>query len=256
VNRWSERQRAMLHAMGHRVYDDATADVAEPEPVAAPIAAPQARAMPSMAGRVGSTPAAGDVDALDLDTLRDRVAACTLCALSKSRTQTVFGVGHSQAHWMIVGEAPGQEEDEQGEPFVGPSGRLLDPMLAALGLARAGTDPAKSVFIANTLKCRPPRNRNPEPAETAQCLPYLERQVALVAPRIIVAMGKFAAHALLGLADDTPVGRLRGEVHRWRGIPLVVTYHPSYLLRSPAEKARAWDDLCLAASVIDAERPR
>jgi DNA polymerase len=157
---------------------------------------------------------------------------------------------------MIVGEAPGQEEDEQGEPFVGPSGRLLDPMLAALGLGRTGTDPAKSVFIANTLKCRPPRNRNPEPAETAQCLPYLERQVALVAPRIILAMGKFAAHALLGLADDTPVGRLRGQVHRWRDIPLVVTYHPSYLLRSPAEKARAWDDLCLAAAVIDEEGSR
>ena len=252
--RWSERQRAMLQAMGHRVLADPDAEMAEVE---APVFAPTPA---TISIRAESTVAPSDLDALGLDALRERVAACTLCALCKSRTRTVFGVGHPQAHWMIVGEAPGQEEDEQGEPFVGASGRLLDPMLAALGLARSGTDPAKSVFIANTLKCRPPRNRNPDPGETAQCLPYLERQVALVAPRIILAMGKFAAHALLGLADDTPVGRLRGQVHRWRGVPLVVTYHPSYLLRSPAEKARAWDDLCLAASVIDVnvpnERPR
>ncbi|HET9976013.1 MAG TPA: uracil-DNA glycosylase [Burkholderiaceae bacterium] len=248
--RWNERQRAMLQAMGHRVLAVPGAEAAEPA------AAPRP-SLPSIPVRAARTAAASDLDALGLDALRERVAACTLCALATSRTQTVFGVGHPHAHWMIVGEAPGQEEDALGEPFVGASGRLLDPMLAALGLARSGTDPARSVFIANTLKCRPPRNRNPEPSETAQCLPYLERQVALVAPRIILAMGKFAAHALLGLDDDTPVGRLRGQVHRWRGTPLVVTYHPSYLLRSPAEKARAWDDLCLAASVIDNsdERP-
>jgi len=242
--RWDERQRAMLEAMGHRVFAAAGGGAAEVLDAPAP-------ALRSIAIRSETAPAVSELDALDATALRARVAACTLCALCKSRTQTVFGVGHPNAHWMIVGEAPGQEEDEQGEPFVGASGRLLDPMLAALGLSRRGTDPARSVFIANTLKCRPPRNRNPEPAETAQCLPYLERQVALVAPRIILALGKFAAHALLGLADDTPVGRLRGKVHRWRGVPLVVTYHPSYLLRSPAEKARAWDDLCLAASVID-----
>lgn len=250
--RWTERQRAMLQAMGHRVFAHATAERAQ-----APAASPSALSMPSIAVRTETAAAASELDALDIDALRERVAACTLCGLAKSRTQTVFGVGHARAHWLIVGEAPGQEEDEQGEPFVGPSGRLLEPMLAALGLARTGTDPARCVFIANTLKCRPPRNRNPDPAETAQCLPYLERQVALVAPRIILAMGKYAAHALLGLADDTPVGRLRGQVHRWRGVPLVVTYHPSYLLRSPAEKARAWDDLCLAASVVESsdERP-
>jgi uracil-DNA glycosylase len=244
MNRWDERQRAMLQAMGHRVFADGAAGVAEAivdDPAPAP----------STIQRIDAAPAASDLDTLDLGALRERVAACTLCALSKSRTQTVFGTGHARAHWLIVGEAPGQEEDEQGEPFVGPSGRLLDPMLAALGLARDSADPARSVYIANTLKCRPPRNRNPDAAETAKCLPYLERQVALVAPRIILAMGKFAAHALLGLADDTPVGRLRGRVHRWHGIPLVVTYHPSYLLRSPAEKARAWDDLCLAASTLN-----
>lgn len=248
--RWDERQRAMLQAMGHRVFAVPGVDAQEVEAPAV------VRSPPTIPVRARAAAGASDLDTLGLDALRERVAACTACALCKSRTQTVFGVGHPQAHWMIVGEAPGQEEDEQGEPFVGPSGRLLDPMLAALGLARTGADPAKSVFIANTLKCRPPRNRNPEPAETAQCLPYLERQVALVAPRIILAMGKFAAHALLGLADDTPVGRLRGQVHRWRDIPLVVTYHPSYLLRSPAEKARAWDDLCLAAAVIDEDGPR
>jgi len=253
VTRWDARQRTMLEAMGHRVFGVAAVDAPT---LTAPLVEPPAPPATAIPIRAETHRAAGDLDALGLDALRERVAACTLCPLARSRTQTVFGVGHPQAHWMIVGEAPGQEEDEQGEPFVGASGRLLDPMLAALGLARDGSDPARSVFIANTLKCRPPRNRNPEPAEIAQCLPYLERQVALVAPRIILALGKFAAHALLGLADDTPVGRLRGHVHRWRGVPLVVTYHPSYLLRSPAEKARAWDDLCLAASVIDDERSR
>lgn len=256
MTRWSERQRAMLHAMGHRVFGGATVEAAELADAPAP--PPPPRALPPIVLRAETAPVASDLDALGLDALRERVAACTLCALAKSRTQTVFGIGHAGAHWMIVGEAPGQEEDEQGEPFVGASGRLLDPMLAALGLARTGTDPARCVFIVNTLKCRPPRNRNPDPAETAQCLPYLERQVALVAPRVILALGKFAAHALLGVAEDTPVGRLRGQVHRWRGIPLVVSYHPSYLLRSPAEKARAWDDLCLAASVVESsdQRPR
>jgi len=181
------------------------------------------------------------------------VAACTACGLCKTRTQTVFGVGHERAHWMIVGEAPGEQEDLRGEPFVGPAGRLLDRMLAALSLTRQPAEPQQQVYIANALKCRPPRNRNPEPAELAQCIPYLERQVALVQPRVVLAMGRFAVQALLG--SDEPIGRLRGRVHDWQGRPLVVTYHPAYLLRQPTEKARAWADLCLAAEALHRLQP-
>jgi DNA polymerase len=176
------------------------------------------------------------------------VASCRACALCESRQQTVFGVGHLQAHWMIVGEAPGEQEDRQGEPFVGESGKLLDNMLRALGLTRDEGPPERQVFIANTLKCRPPKNRNPVPAETALCAPFLERQIELVQPRIILATGRFAAQALL--ASDEPLGKLRGRVHRYRGVPVVVTYHPAYLLRTLSDKARAWEDLCLAASVV------
>jgi DNA polymerase len=162
-------------------------------------------------------------------------------------------VGHAQARWMIVGEAPGEQEDLQGQPFVGPSGELLDSMLRALKLTRA-TDgpepPAQRVYIANTLKCRPPRNRNPEPAELLACEPFLIRQIALLKPQIILAMGRFAVQALLRSAE--PVGKLRGQVHTYQGVPLVVTYHPAYLLRNLPDKARAWDDLCLAASVAEA----
>jgi DNA polymerase len=182
--------------------------------------------------------------------LRQAVQSCQACALCQTRRNTVFGVGHPSAHCMIVGEAPGENEDLQGEPFVGAAGQLLDRMLAALGLSRqAPTDTnqaaARQVFIANTLKCRPPRNRNPSPEELLACQPYLERQVALVQPKVIIAMGRFAVQSLL--ASDEPIGKLRGRVHAWRGVPLVVTYHPAYLLRQPADKARAWDDLCLAA---------
>jgi DNA polymerase len=151
---------------------------------------------------------------------------------------------------MIVGEAPGEQEDRQGEPFVGPAGQLLDNMLHALGLSRRDAPPERGVYIANTLKCRPPRNRNPDPAESARCAPFLERQIELVAPRIILAMGRFAAQHLLD--SDEPIGRLRGRVHAWRAIPVIVTYHPAYLLRTLADKARAWDDLCLAATTLDA----
>ena len=158
------------------------------------------------------------------------------------------GVGHEQAHWLVVGEAPGENEDLQGEPFVGAAGQLLDRMLAALGLGRGDGTPAQQVFIANTLKCRPPRNRNPSPEELAACRPFLMRQVALVQPRVILAMGRFAVQSLLD--SDAPIGRLRGTVHRWRGLPLVVSYHPAYLLRQPADKAKAWDDLCLAAELL------
>ena len=188
---------------------------------------------------------------LDWPALRGEVAACRACGLCESRRQTVFGVGHAQARWMVIGEAPGEQEDRRGEPFVGPSGHLLDSMLAALGLTRdaAGADPARQVYIANTLKCRPPRNRNPEPAEIERCEPFLLRQIELLQPRIILAMGRFAVQALLRSSE--PVGRLRGRVHRYGGVPLVVTYHPAYLLRNLADKAKAWDDLCLAAATAE-----
>ena len=261
--RWTERQRAMLKVFGVRLFEPAgAADVApaaEPAPVAKapmavarvaraapvpapppiPAAPPQARPLP---------PLRADVAELGWDALREAVAACQACALAQSRQQTVFGVGHPSAHWLIVGEAPGEQEDRQGEPFVGPAGQLLDNMLRAIGLTRTEGPPDKQVFIANTLKCRPPRNRNPDPAETAQCAPFLERQIALVQPRIILAMGRFAAQALL--ASDEPLGKLRGRIHRFRGVPVVVTYHPAYLLRTLADKARSWEDLCLAAQVV------
>ncbi len=265
--RWTERQRVLLGAMGIRLFApaparDAVAPPEPPEPLAPPPAAiavarpasvastsrpdPSARATPA----TRSAPAGPAADALALDwpALREAVQACRACPLGASRTQAVFGVGHPRAHWMIVGEAPGEQEDLQGEPFVGASGQLLDQMLRALGLTRAEAGPERQVFIANTLKCRPPKNRNPEPAETAQCAPYLARQIALVQPRMVLAMGRYAAQALLH--SDEAVGKLRGRVHRIGDVPLVVTYHPAYLLRSPADKARAWEDLCLAAECV------
>ena len=250
--RWSERQRTMLQAMGLRLFGAATASALPAVPAASPrpaarVAGPAAAA-PAARGATVAAPTGTDVATLDWTALRAAVAACRACALCESRQQTVFGVGHAHAHWMVVGEAPGEQEDRQGEPFVGPAGQLLDNMLAAIGLSRDEAPPERQVFIANTLKCRPPRNRNPDPAETAQCAPFLERQIALIAPRIILAMGRFAAQALL--ASDAPLGKLRGRVHQYRGVPVVVTYHPAYLLRTPADKARAWEDLCLAASVV------
>ena len=187
---------------------------------------------------------------MDWPALRAAVAGCQACGLCEGRRQTVFGIGHVQAHCMVVGEAPGEQEDRQGEPFVGSAGQLLDQMLAAIGLTRSEATPAQQVFIANTLKCRPPRNRNPTPDELASCAPFLARQVALVQPRVILAMGRFAVQSLLG--TDEPIGRLRGRVHQWQGRSLVVTYHPAYLLRQPADKAKAWDDLCLAADCLSA----
>ncbi|AJG19830.1 uracil-DNA glycosylase [Cupriavidus basilensis] len=179
---------------------------------------------------------------LDWAALAQRVSGCTDCQLCDGRTQTVFGVGDRQAEWMLVGEAPGENEDLQGEPFVGQAGKLLDNMLAAVGLARG-----RNVFIANVLKCRPPGNRNPEPEEVAQCEPYLRRQIALIQPKLIVVLGRFAAQSLL--RTTTPIGKLRGTVHSYEGIPVVVTYHPAYLLRTLSDKARAWEDLCLAREV-------
>ena len=192
--------------------------------------------------------------------LQDAVASCTACGLCESRRQTVFGVGHARAEWMIVGEAPGEQEDLAGEPFVGQAGQLLDQMLRAVGQSRRAAsgegreddqagDPARRVFIANTLKCRPPRNRNPEPDEMARCEPFLKRQVALVQPRLILLMGRFAVKQLL--KSDDAIGKLRGRVHRYEGIPVIVTYHPAYLLRNLPEKAKAWEDLCLAKATAD-----
>lgn len=183
----------------------------------------------------------GNVGELDWSELRDRVSNCEKCELSKSRTQTVFGVGNQDADWLIIGEAPGAEEDRRGEPFVGRAGKLLNEMLRAIGQSR------ESVFIANTLKCRPPNNRDPKANEAAACRDYLDRQIELVKPKIILAVGKIAAQNLLGC--DDPVGRMRGRRHDVSGVPLVVTYHPAYLLRSPSQKRKSWDDLCLAAEL-------
>jgi DNA polymerase len=209
----------------------------------------------------------GPVAHLSWTELQQTVASCEGCALCQQRRHTVFGTGAPepspgeapQVDWMIVGEAPGENEDLQGEPFVGQAGHLLDNMLKAVGLARhAAQAPAGRVYIANVLKCRPPGNRNPQPDEVARCEPYLRRQVALLRPRIIVAMGRFAVQSLLrdSVADveSIPLGRLRGQVYAYEGVPVVVTYHPAYLLRSLIEKRKAWADLCLALSV--ANRPQ
>jgi uracil-DNA glycosylase family 4 len=175
--------------------------------------------------------------------LKAAVTGCQACALHKTRTKTVFGVGDEQADWMLVGEAPGAEEDARGEPFVGQAGRLLDNMLAALALKRG-----ENVYICNVLKCRPPGNRNPEPFEVEQCTPHLLRQLELIKPKLIVAMGRFAAQTLLG--TDASIASLRGRLHRYRGVPLIVTYHPAYLLRSLPDKAKAWEDLCFARRTV------
>lgn len=181
----------------------------------------------------------------DWETLRAEVAACTKCSLCETRTQTVFGIGNHRARLFLVGEAPGAEEDRRGEPFVGRAGQLLNSMLRAVDLTR------DDVFIANVLKCRPPGNRDPKPEEAASCLPYLERQIALIEPALMLAIGRVSAQTLLG--TDAAVARLRGRVHHFgeRHIPLVVTYHPAYLLRAPAEKRKAWDDLKLARDLLD-----
>jgi DNA polymerase len=175
--------------------------------------------------------------------LKAAVAGCEACSLAKTRTQTVFGVGGEMADWLFIGEAPGAEEDARGEPFVGQAGKLLDNMLASIGLQRGA-----NVYIANVLKCRPPNNRNPEPFEVAQCSAHLLRQVDLVQPRLIVALGRFAAQTLLD--TDASIASLRGRVHRFHELPAIVTYHPAYLLRSLPDKAKAWADLCLARKTM------
>ena len=245
-----ERRRAMLAEMGlggFVVPPLASEDRETPAEAPAPVPRPAARPTlvqppprqpsPSPGGRAPQP--AGPVALLSLEELRQAVNECRACSLCDSRTNTVFGVGDPQPDWLLVGEAPGEQEDLQGEPFVGQAGKLLDNMLRAIGLDRQ-----RKVYIANVLKCRPPGNRNPDPAEVAQCEPFLRRQVELLKPRIILAMGRFAVQSLLGSAE--PIGRLRGRVHHYQGVPLVVTYHPAYLLRNLPEKAKAWADLCLA----------
>jgi len=218
------------------------------------------RELPQLAAPVAGTPPAPIVDkpiakpqirpldtadsTLDWEPLRVAVAACQRCELHTTRTQTVFGRGDPRARWLVVGEAPGAEEDRQGEPFVGRAGQLLDTMLRALGLARG------EVYIANVLKCRPPGNRDPRPEEASSCRGYLDRQIELVSPTLILAVGRIAAQNLLG--TDAPLGKLRGRVHTLppHGRPVVVTYHPAYLLRSPGEKRKAWQDLVFAREVF------
>lgn len=229
------RKKAYLDALGIQLWqrrglaDDATDSAAELDSPADVAASP------------AGTP--------DWQALESAVSACTRCGLHKTRTQTVFGVGSRTANWMIIGEAPGAEEDRRGEPFVGRAGKLLDEMLRSVSLDR------QSVFIANILKCRPPNNRDPAPDESAECRGYLDRQIALVKPGIILAVGRIAAQLLLD--SDTPVGRLRGRVHTVgeAKIPTIVTYHPAYLLRSPTQKRKVWQDLCLARATLDGGQP-
>lgn len=192
----------------------------------------------------------GDVTAMDWQTLQTSVAQCRACGLCQARKNTVFGVGVQHPQWMLIGEAPGAEEDARGEPFVGAAGRLLENMLMAVGLERS-----TNVFIANVLKCKPPANRDPTPEEVESCSPYLWRQIELVQPRLIVALGRFAAQTILH--TDSSIGSLRGRLHKITvadvAIPVVVTYHPAYLLRSLEEKAKSWADLCLARRTLSSE---
>ncbi|MHB8624285.1 MAG: uracil-DNA glycosylase [Sulfuricaulis sp.] len=178
------------------------------------------------------------ISTMDWPELEAAVRACTKCSLQATRTQTVFGVGDRSAKWMFIGEAPGADEDRLGEPFVGRAGQLLNSMFFALGLKR------EEVYIANVLRCRPPGNRDPLPDEVMQCEPYLVRQIELIKPRLIVALGRHAAHSLL--RSEIPLGKLRGQQLSYHGTPLIVTYHPAYLLRNPEDKRKVWDDLCLA----------
>ena len=228
-------QNAYLSAMGIRqwVARDAPAELGVATPPA-PFAVPAGDEVQREESQVAT---------LDWAALQQRVENCTLCPLHASRTRTVFGTGNRNADWLIIGEAPGRDEDREGEPFVGRAGKLLTEMLFAAGYQR------KDVYIANILKCRPPNNRDPSPEEVACCHAYLERQIELVQPVLMLAVGRIAAHNLLH--SDLQVGRLRGRVHRYgeRQIPLIVTYHPAYLLRSPLEKRKVWDDLQLAQAV-------
>jgi DNA polymerase len=244
ITDWQQRRPLQVQAPVAAIRSEAATAYPAPgivalEPRAPLVAAPQI-VIPPPQTPTREAPAPGTDS---WEALAAEVAPCTRCELASCRTQTVFGVGDRNANWLIVGEAPGAEEDRQGEPFVGRAGQLLNAMLLGIGLKR------EQVYIANVLKCRPPNNRDPKPEEVAQCLPYLERQIALLQPRIMLAVGRIAAQNLL--ATDTPIGKLRGRLHAFGAakVPLVVTYHPAYLLRSPTEKRKAWEDLKFARGV-------
>ena len=213
-----------------------------PAPVAM-LARDAAVELPADAAAANTLARAARIAALEWKDFAADVAACTACELCKTRQRTVPGVGDTRAEWLFVGEAPGAEEDAKGEPFVGQAGRLLDNMLAALGMSRE-----RSVYIANVLKCRPPGNRAPTPLETESCRVYLDRQIGLIRPRLIVALGRSAATTLLN--TDATIASMRGRVHRYGALPLIVTYHPAYLLRNLPDKAKAWEDLCLARATM------
>jgi uracil-DNA glycosylase family 4 len=234
------RQQAYLKTMGIDVWVRRDADSVVAEQIApvrqpASVADTASNVVPPVSGAEAS-----DVSSLGWSELAHQVAHCQLCELHATRKQAVFGVGNQEADWLIIGEAPGADEDRQGEPFVGRAGQLLNAMLKAIGLDR------EQVYIANILKCRPPNNRDPRPEEAACCSPYLQRQIELIQPRLILALGRVAAQRLL--QTNTSLARLRGEVHTLEatGTPVIVTYHPAYLLRSPAEKRKAWEDLQFA----------
>jgi len=238
----SSRQRACLDAMGIEVWvRRELPPVSGNETLGEVSAGP-----PAIQSQLTTAPepVPGEVTELDWDALEARVGNCTRCDLHATRTRPVFGVGRRDARLMFVGEAPGAEEDRQGEPFVGRAGKLLDAMLRAIGQERT------SVYIANILKCRPPNNRDPKPEEAASCTPYLWRQIALVQPDLVVALGRIAAQRLLDTSSS--LARLRGTVHTLEatGTPLIVTYHPAYLLRSPGEKRKAWQDLKFARDFV------
>jgi len=232
------RRAQYLEALGIELWLPRGAPACGASPPASVMPAPLRSAPPASAAPE-PPPAA---IAAEWEALGAEVARCTRCALHATRTQGVFGVGPRRADWLVIGEAPGAEEDRRGEPFVGAAGQLLDAMLKAIGLDRRS-----NVYIANILKSRPPGNRDPKPEEVAACLPYLRRQIALVQPKIMLAVGRIAAQNLLG--TEAPLGRLRGQVHRFGDTPLVVTYHPAYLLRTPADKRKAWEDLKFARSI-------
>ena len=297
---WDERQRAMLAAMGLRVWSEPTAEIAVavqnvqaaplaalvlplkvaqavptlPVPVRAalPPALRQAPASPAPTTPVPALPVSAPLSqtmraqaiaAMDGPELQHSVEDCRACPLCEARKHPVFGAGLQRADWMVVGELPGEEEELAGTPFAGQSGLLLNSMLRALGLEQAqpelqtkpgsvsssDPDPAGRVYITNALKCRPPPSRNPALDDVLQCAPYLQRQIELVQPRVILALGRWAIQALLN-SSEAP-GRLRGRVHDYRGIPVIVSYLPSYLLRNLADKALAWDDLCLALQTLE-----
>lgn len=233
------RRLAYLQALGVDVWVRRVGDV----PSAAPQQIPASIQPAAPVGIHAPEGEAGWTAQMGWEALEQAVRTCTRCVLHTTRTQAVFGVGDRQARWMIIGEAPGAEEDRQGEPFVGRAGQLLNAMLQAVGLSR------QQVFIANVLKCRPPGNRDPKPEEVHACLSYLYRQVELIDPVLILCIGRIAAQTLL--RTDAPIGKLRGMLHHIGRRPMVVTYHPAYLLRSPGEKRKSWADLVLAMRTFE-----